>query len=241
MKPYRRKSYNSRLSKKIAAQSLEEIRFLLVEFVKFFNNKKTQKYLIYLLGILCLSWMLLWNWAMVLATMAGVGVMILVYLLQTCGLSWSFGKSLLSGLNYKLVMSVLSGGVAALSTYLATAIWADSESRWLALGSILQGFGTLMVISLLGWQLLDKNKNSSVQDKWEAYLADLTHSDPLKRLIAIHSLAKSSSLSHPLEDYYRLMLQQEKDPLVKDALLEVLAQSEQPLKIPLKVPQRTLG
>jgi len=93
----------------------------------------------------------------------------------------------------------------------------------------------LLIISLLGWQIWDKG---SKQNDFDSYLVDLTNSDPLKRLIAIRQLAGLQNSTHPLQDYYKIMLSREKDPLVKKALLEALAQDQQPLNIPIKVSQK---
>jgi|GEM_PF-1027856 len=234
---YRVKHHNPRLKKRLSAQSLQGIRFLFVQLVKFFSNKQTQRIVIYsLTGLLFVS-MLLWNWQIVLATSTGIGIMALVYLLQTKEISWRFWQAFLSGSNLKLLIAVLSGGFAALSTYLAASVWTDSENRWLALGSILQGLGTLITLSLLSWYILGQN-NRSCETKLENYLADLTHQDPLKRLIALHYLANNKKVNYPLTEHYRLMLTIEEHPLVRDALLEILAQAEQPLQIPLKIRQK---
>jgi len=235
VKTYQRSYYNRRLTKKLLSQSLKGLRHLILEIIKFSNKRKTQKTFFYCLAILLLVYMFLWNWQIVVATTAGVAIMVAVYTLQTWPSITRLWQEHLSGLNRKLMISVVSGGLSAITTFGFACIWSDVENRWLAVGSILQGLGTLLVVSLLGWQIWDKG---SKQNDFDSYLVDLTNSDPLKRLIAIRQLAGLQNSTHPLQDYYKIMLSREKDPLVKKALLEALAQDQQPLNIPIKVSQK---
>jgi len=207
------------------------MRFLILEIIKFSKNKNIQKFFLYSLAVLFSTYMLLWNWQIVLATTAGVGIMVTMYVLQTSPAAWKIWQNCLSGLNRKLVISVVSGGIAAIATFCVTLLWSDSEKHWLALVGILQGLGTLLVIFLLGWQIWDKDSKRNVFD---SYLTDLTHSDPLRRIIAIRNLATLHDSRHPIQEYYRIMLTRENDTIVKKTLLEVLSQDKQPLNIPLK-------
>ena len=161
--------------------------------------------------------------------------MTLVYSLGNRDLSnyWHFWRKFLSGSNRKLLIAVASGGFASFSTYLAASIWTHLENRWLATGTILQGLGTLIIMSLLSWHIFGQNERSN-EAKLESYLADLTHTDPLKRLIALRYLSQKSH--HPLTEHYRLMLSQETQPIVREALLDILAQVSAP--VPLQVPQK---
>jgi hypothetical protein len=241
VKPFvsREKRYNSRLKKRLTAQSLKLIRLFFRGLVWFAQNKQVQKALVYLSVSILVVYMLLWNWKIVLATSIGIAIMIVIHTLQTSDLAayWHLARGFLSGSNRKLAIAVLGGGLASLTTYLAACIWSDLENRWVATGSILQGLGTLVIMGLLSWHILLQN-NRSDEIKVEKYLEDLAHPDPLKRLIALRFLAKCQNLNYPLIDYYRLMLTQETQPIVKEALLDILAQSEQPLKIPLKVTEK---
>ncbi len=241
MKPlaYREKRYHSRLKKRLATQFIQWIGLLFRQLAQFLQNKKTQKKLVYLSVALSVGYMLLWNWKIVLATGTGIAIMTFVYSLQTWNLSayWHSWLGFLTGSNRKLAIAVIGGGFGTLITYLAASIWTGLENRWLAVGSILQGIATLVIMALLGWHILLQN-NHSDETRLEKYLADLAHPDPLKRLIALRFLAKCHNQNYPLTEYYRLMLTQESQPIVKEALLDILAQSEQPLKLPLKVNQK---
>jgi hypothetical protein len=213
-------------------------------------KKSTRKLLSLLLTSLALTAMLAWNWKLVLATGSGVGLMLLVYSLQAW--NWrailSYWRQFFSGSHGKLATAVGSGGFAALGTYIAASLWADSENRWLALGSILQGLGTLLTIVLLIWHsLADRHWREDV--KFERSLHDLTATEALKRLIAVQRLANLYNKSfldrnerEQLVEYFCLMLTTEKDNTVRDAIWKSLqawglnlpkSHCDRPLQIPL--------
>jgi len=178
-----------------------------------------------------------WNSQLLAATGLGIGTMMLVYRAE----SWDW-QQLRSNFNQfwhspsrRLLLAVGSGGSATVGTYMSFSIWADSSSHWIALSAILQNFGTIAIIALLVRQVLSHSasKDEAVVDR---ILADLTDADPVKRLIAVRqmtdlvkgsgfgkqsSLKSSIGLSHTAE-CFRLMLSQEPEALVRNALLESL-------------------
>ncbi len=187
-----------------------------------------------------LTLLAVWGWLnsqLLAATGLGIGTMMLVYRAE----SWNW-QQLRSNLKQfwhspsrRLVLAVGSGSIATLGTYMSFAIWADSESHWIALSAILQNFGTIAIIALLVRQVLSHSasKDEAVLDQ---ILADLTDVNPVKRLIAVRqmtdlvkspgfwkqsSLKSSIALSHTAE-CFRLMLSQEPEALVRNALLEGL-------------------
>lgn len=184
-------------------------------------------YRFFLLSLAGIVTMILWNWKLVLATVAGVGLMVLVYLVQGWNwqVYWYHWRRFLTGSNRQLGIAVGSGGIGALSTYIAASIWADSENRWLATSTILQGFGTLIIILLLLWHILTIRANRD-EYQLEELLQDLTAQEPLKRLIAVRQLThlvNNSGLSrHELLEYFRLMLSQEQEPVIREAVLHSL-------------------
>ncbi len=196
--------------------------------------------------------MLFWNWKLLLATSAGIFLMLLVYAMQGWNwqVYWSNWRWFFTGSNRQLTVAVGSGGLAALSTYLAASIWVDSENRWIAVGTILQGFGTLLTLILLLWQAIADRPNRD-EAKFEQLLKDLADAAPLKRLIAVRQLAHlvshsrlSNGYRHQLVEYFRLMLSVEQEPAIRDAVLESLQkwepnqpknQDNQPLQFPLNL------
>jgi hypothetical protein len=183
---------------------------------------RSQNWLLGGLGLVLL-WVWLWQW--LLSVAVGVTVTIGLYLAQQGQLRFpDRWRKLWAPANRPLSLAVLGGLVALGSTYLATVLW-TSESHGLAAGVILQSYGLLGVLGLLLWQgsLLRRPTGFPKAD-----LADLTHEDPLRRLIAVRQLTEAATAPVPtlsashLADCLRLMLDRETEPLVCSALLDGL-------------------
>jgi len=192
-----------------------------------------------------------WNSQLLASTGLGIGAMILVYRAESWDWQQlrSNLNQFWHSPSRRLVLAVASGGIATVGTYMSFGIWAESDSHWIALSAILQNFGTIAIIALLVRQILSysASKDEAVLDR---ILADLTDVDPVKRLIAVRqmtdlvknpgfwkqsslksSLAKPAptggsstkrlALSH-ITECFRLMLTQEPEALVRNALLEGL-------------------
>ena len=199
-------------------------------FVLLLRDKKLRK----LSGwAICFSiFALLWwmNWKLFLATTVGIGLMSLCYLLQNSHFSRYCQKwrGFLVGSNRQLVLAVGTGASGAFCTYLAASVWANAENQWLATGEIIQGVASLTTLVVLLWSLRD-NKASSLEAKLDRHIADLSHGDRLKRLVAIRQLTRllvsnrlsSEHYSQTIE-YYRLMLSQPQPPVIQNALIESL-------------------
>jgi hypothetical protein len=207
-------------------------------------------WLIVLVGIIA---MLFWNWQLLLATGAGVLAMALVYLMQ----EWDWKPYLLSlrqffsGSHRQLTLAVGSGGIATLTTYMAVSVWVDSDSPWIAAGAIVQGFGTLATFLLLAWQIII-SQTSRQEAKQDQLLSDLTETDSVKRLLAVRRLTDwgREQHLHPstrriVADCLRLMLSQEPESIIRDAVLDGLmvldnrqiAKSTQPFQTPIVLKQ----
>lgn len=195
--------------------------------------------------------MLAWNWQLVLATGSGTALMLLVYLMQGWNWQsyWLHWRHFLQGSSGKLTVAVGSGGFAALSTYVATSIWADSENRWLATGTILQGFATLLTLGLLVWNLLSHQEKQQ-ENEFEQLVNELTAADALKRLIAIRRLGSlndkgylNSSQQQQLKEYLSFMVTKEEETGVKAAILDSLGQKARitttPQALPTLLPSAT--
>ncbi|MGF1591324.1 MAG: ATP synthase subunit I [Pleurocapsa sp.] len=175
---------------------------------------------------------LLWwmNWKLFLATTFGIGLMSLCYLWQNSHFSrycqqW---RDFFVGSNRQLILTVGTGAFGAFCTYLAASVWADAENQWLATGAILQGCASLTTLALLVWSLWGPKANS-LEAKLDRLIEDLSHSDRLKRLVAIRQLTRllvtnRLSSEHYCQsiEYYHLMLSEPQPPVVRNALLESL-------------------
>jgi hypothetical protein len=169
-----------------------------------------------------------WNGRLVLATSVGVATMAIAYLLQDGQWQWPDLRTWLKGWNRQFLLTVTSGSVATLGTYLIASIWAETTSHWIATLLILQGAATLGMVGMLLWQSLAPAialPATNLND----LLPDLTAIDPLKRLIAIHRITEileqpATDRSHhrQMANYFRLMLSHEDQPIVREALLEGL-------------------
>ncbi len=202
---------------------------------------------LWLSGLTVAIVMLFWNWELLLATSVGVLVMWLVYRLQVLDwqLSWSNLRRFFGGANRQLTIAVGSGGLATLSTYMAISIGVDTDSPWIAGGAILQGLGTLAILVLLIWQIVGRRAFRD-EAKLDRMLASLTDADPLKRLIAVRHLTRfgtkyDSCEQHAIAEYFCLMLSQESEAVIRDAVLDGLqafdrlqkqALGEGPLSVP---------
>ena len=188
----------------------------------------------------------LWNSQLLFSTGLGIAAMMLVYRgeLRDWQLLRSKVEQFWEGPNRRFVLAVGTGGIATLGAYLSLAIWADSESHWMAVSAILQNFGTIAIAGLLLRQALSlgASKDEATLDR---ILADLTDADPVKRLIAVRQmtdLVNQGGFHHPSSvesslalaksskriarsraaECFRLMLSREPEALVRNALLEGL-------------------
>lgn len=178
-----------------------------------------------------------WNSQLLFSTGLGIAAMMLVYR----GQSWDWqllrakGEQFWEGPNRRFVLAVGTGGIATLGAYMSLAIWADSESHWMALSLILQNLGTIAIAGLLLRQALSLG-TSKDEVALDRILADLTDPDPVKRLIAVRQMTdlvnkggfgpvssvKSSIARSRAAECFRLMLSREPEALVRNALLEGL-------------------
>jgi hypothetical protein len=174
--------------------------------------------------------MLFWNWKLLLALVIGVGLMLLAYSMPEWKgqLRWSKIQHFLNGPNRRLVLAVISGGIATVSTYMAAAIWVDTPSHWIAASAIVQGLGTLLTLILLLWQIVSRYANQK-EDTFDQWLLNLTEQDPLKRLIAIRQLTKLSTrqqidatLQQDVVKCLQLLLTKEEEAVIREAAFESL-------------------
>ncbi|MGL5873231.1 MAG: ATP synthase subunit I [Xenococcaceae cyanobacterium] len=198
--------------------------------VRLSNRHQIRKICSWLICLLVILMMWLWNWKLVLATAVGISSIYSIYLFpsrkwQTYWLKW---QKFWLGDRRKFTLSVSGGGFAAFSTYMATSIWAESENRWLASAVIFQSFATIFTLVLLIWNFSCDRANRD-NHKFDRHLSELTATDPLKRLIAVRQLTHlarkiNGDCEHKdrLIEYFRMMLSQEKETIVREAILESL-------------------
>ena len=182
------------------------------------------------MALLALIVMVAWNWKLVLATGAGIGSMLAVYLAPTWHWQkyWANLHRFLNGPHRQLALAVVSGGLVTLLTYMVTSIWVSTDNGWLAMGAIVQGIATLLTLLLLIWQIVSQYKLNREQTL-DKLFDDLTQVNSLSRLIAVDRLTRllyqgRIRQSHQLQvsQYLRLMLSQEEQTVIRKAILEAL-------------------
>lgn len=180
-----------------------------------------------MVGVVSLWW---WNWQLLFAGAIAIALMWLTYKVPSRQWRklWQTGISLLTRQNSKLVFAVGSGSLGGLITYMMSAIWVDTENHWLATGSILQGFATLAVLILVGWQIKQNNSDRHSL-KFDRALEDLTAAEALKRLIAIRQLTNlvrkqvlDREQKMQLIEYFHFMLIFPQETVIQEALLDGL-------------------
>lgn len=194
-----------------------------------------------LAGLIGLLW---WDGKLLLAIVAGLGAMALVYSLQRWdwpGLWERFQPLLLSAQTAPqrlLLRCVASGSLAMVGTYMGASIWQRSHDGWLLACLLLQGLGLL---GLLGWSwfqgtgrlrrhLLAESSQTYAGLGFDEALAALAKAQPLGRLLAVHQLQRlsqqrrlSSEQERTASQALQLLLLQEPQAAVREAALRSLA------------------
>jgi hypothetical protein len=176
--------------------------------------------------------LMLWDAKLVFSTGAGIGTMVLLYLLQDQ--QWRKEKlpelnqklqHQLEGINQPFLWSAIGGGGAAFLSYLAIAAWAETDSHWLATGILIQGLLTCGVLGL-GIRQSWRSKAEDIETlEFSHWVEKLSHEDPVARLLAVRQLtATVPSLTQQKEllEYFQLMVSHEPESLVREAVWQAL-------------------
>ena len=192
------------------------------------QHKRQRKMLLWLSASMGGTLMLAWDPKLVAATLTGIGLMRVVYWLQTNKLQsyWLDFYKFSQTFQGKLAIAVSSGGFGAVSSYIALYIWSNAQNRWLATGLILQGFGTFLTLGLLSWQLFNLPRKQE-ENQYQEWVSQLTDVNVLKRLIAVENISNliekkqlTPIQAKQVRGYFRLMLNQETEIMVSQVVLE---------------------
>ena len=184
--------------------------------------------------------LLLWNAPLVASTGAGMGTMVLMYLLQDE--EWRRKlpevneqvKTQMASWNRPFVWSALAGGSAAFLSYLALSAWLEMDSHWLATGILVQGLMTMGVLGLGVRQAIGRSAAQSLEASVKttdlaAWVQMLSHPDATARLLAVREMTAiglGEALGAPLGEkkqvleYFQLFLGQESEEMVREAVWE---------------------
>ena len=184
--------------------------------------------------------LLLWNAPLVASTGAGMGTMVLMYLLQDE--EWRRKlpavneqvKMQMANWNRPFVWSAMAGGSAAFLSYLALSAWLETDSHWLATGILVQGLMTVGVLGLGVRQAIGRSAALTFDPAVEttdlaSWVQMLSHTDATARLLAVRKMTAiglGESLGGSLDEkkqvleYFQLFLGQESEEMVRDAVWE---------------------
>jgi hypothetical protein len=171
--------------------------------------------------------LLTWNGRLVISTGAGLGTIWLAYSMREWGWRAVITDlvNTLEGVDRRITLSILAGAGATFGTYTALSIWLEAQSHWLATGMILQGTITIGALGILLWQRFQLSPD---QSGLMQHISDLTHDDPLKRLIAVRHinqlLPKHPRQTADIAEFYQVLLTREPDHLVREAVMDGLQQ-----------------
>ncbi len=178
--------------------------------------------------------LLLWNWQLIAATIAGILVMVAMYALQDKNwnmLLWRIHRFLQSPYRH-LTLSVASGALTVMLTYTVLGLWSTQESHWLAIAGILQLVGTLGALVLLLRQSFQQWLQRQ-QNNFDQLISQLTAQDDLARLMAIKQINQYVQDNYlpivqeeAIADYCQLLLSRETDSTMREALFTTLESLE---------------
>ncbi len=214
---------------------LSGLRYKVIKVIPLLLRKQPRKILLWSSGSMGTTLMLAWNPKLVGATLIGIGLMRFVYWGQTTNWQsrWLYWYQFFNSSQGKLAIAVVAGGLGTISSYMALYIWSNAENQWLATGLILQGFGTFLILGLLGWQMFDlpRKKQGNQYQEWVSQLSDV---NDLKRLMAVENLSDllqqkklTPTQNQQLSNYFHLMLNQEKNTIIRQAILKACQFSTQ--------------
>lgn len=176
--------------------------------------------------------LMLWHPDLLLATLAGSGTMLGVYLAATSGktIDWVAMSRLGDRLRQPVLLAIGAGAIVSLLVYVSLAVWGATENHWVASGLIGQGAATLAVLVLLVWQTLTRLTGRDRVDL-TPMLLQVADDNGLKRTIAIRQIgqwieqrrldrAECKSVAACLQ----YLLGRETDGAIRDAALDVLQQ-----------------
>ena len=193
------------------------------------SRKKSAVSSLWLWGLGIAGIMLVWNWQLLLATLAGGGVLILLFQfpLERWPLYWRQWQQRINVSQRRLLIALTGSGLAGIGTYWAVKLWNDLDNPWLAGGAIAQG---MILTLLLGLQLsnrLASNAAAPQPDRFSKLVRELTADHSLQRLMAIRELTQLAINGHlsteqlqQVSEYFSLLFAVESEAMIRQRLLD---------------------
>ncbi len=164
-----------------------------------------------------------WNWELLMALCISAGVALMVYQgFQIPLLAANSRRLIRTLLDSPLLVALTTGLISLLISYSTLVIWQDT-GRWsIALAVLLQGGCTISALGIMVWQLI-KPVATAQEDLYDLWVTQLTSTDTLKRLIAVRRLSQIEILAvsrrQELSEYFQVLLAQEPQPQVREAIV----------------------
>ncbi len=190
--------------------------------------------------------LLVWNWQLLIAICMGVGTTVLAYRSPHGSLKLMGMKLVQSLFDSPLLLAFITGLLSLVISYSTLLIWQNTGQVGIALAVVVQGFCLLSALGLLMGQVLEPSKVSA-EDSYEQWVTQLLSTEPLQRLVAVRRLSQIELLTmerrQELSDYFQLLLAQETQPQIREAVLLGLrcldAQTESKRKLPRSLQSNT--
>ncbi|URR36701.1 hypothetical protein NBE99_06095 [Thermosynechococcus sp. HN-54] len=171
--------------------------------------------------------LLLWqtDGPLMVATLSGVGTIFLLSRWQRRLLTlWQdLRQQVHQWLHHPFAFTVVGGVIACLGTYTLLHIGQHTTDPWLVVALVILGILLVGIIALLATIIGQLQQQQHIQQVSQ-WFADLTHPQPLHRLVAIRQLARvpKGADRRQVQEALYLLLGQETDAIVRRAALEVL-------------------
>lgn len=180
-------------------------------------------------GLLLAAIMLLWNWELLLATLTGMGVLILLFRfpIDRWGMYWRQWETRVNASHKRLLLALAGSSFAGIAVYWGLNLWTQIENHWLAGGAIGQGVLITLLLCLQVSKLVTDSGETPTGDRFSQRIEELTAEHPLKRLLAIQDLTQlaikgrlQSEQLKQISEYFSLLFKVETEPMIRQGLLE---------------------
>ena len=183
--------------------------------------------------------LMLWNWRLAAALLAGSFTMNAVFEAQAPQWRerWHQLLERLSGANLGVTAAVAGGLAAMLGTYVILSVWFLAGDRWLAIAIVIQGLVTVAVGGLVLWQMW-RQRQQDTDGQFDRVLREMASPDSLQRLLAVRQVQEQLQAGTLTARRRRLaieslqvVLERETVASVRSALLDALQAGQSARKV----------